>query len=173
MINLLPPQQKKELKQEQEYKLLLILGISVIVFLVALSLMLFTVKIYISGKVQSNKIITAAIPQDQEREVAEINKNFKNLNLFYARSPHSAEFFEKISKILPANTSLTSISLNFSQKEDNFPVSLQGFSPTRELLLQLKKNLDSEASFKDINFPVSNLLKPENIEFSVSFKAEI
>ena len=173
MINLLPPQQKKELFYEERYKLSLISGISIIVFLVSLFSALLAVKFYIYGKTQSNKINIAAISQDQDREIIEINKKLERLDFFYGGSPNITEFLEKIYKIIPENVRLTSISLNFSQKDGNFSVSLRGFSPTRELLIQLKKNLESEATLQDINFPVSNWVKPEDVDFSVNFMVKI
>ena len=173
MINLLPPQQKKELFWEERCKLFLIFGISAIVFLIALTLALLAVKIYISGQVQSYRIITAAISKDDGGEINKINQRLEDLDSFYGKSPDFSEFLEKISSLLPQKTYLISLSLAFSQKDGDFLASLQGFSPTRELLLQIKKNLESELNFKDINFPASNWVKPENIEFSVNFKVKI
>jgi len=173
MINLLPPQQKKELFLKERYKLFLISGISAIVFLIALTLALLAVKVYISGQVQSYRIITASIPDEGEGKIGEINRGLENLDSFYSKSPDFSEFLEKISSLLPQKTYLTSISLSSNQKDGNFSASLQGFSPTRELLLQIKKNLESESGLRDINFPASNWVKPENIDFSVNFKVQI
>ena len=92
MVNLLPPQQKWELRQEEKYKLFLILVISVIVFSVALSLALLTVKIYISGNLQGNKIVAASSLQEQEKGIVATNKNLENLDSFYGKSPDFAQF---------------------------------------------------------------------------------
>lgn len=172
MINLLPPQQKEELLQEQRYRLYLILGALVMVFLIALSLVLFAVKTYISGKVESLTIILPPQLHDSEEEIFVINKNLQSLDLFYAGQPGFAVILEKISKIIPAGINPASIVLSFSKKSGNFSASLQGFSLTREFLFQLKKNLESDQIFKDINFPPSNWVKPENIEFTATFKVE-
>ena len=59
---------------------------------------------------------------------------------------------------------------DFSKKTEDFSASLRGFSPDREYLSQFKKNLESNASFKDVNFPPSTWVKPRDIEFSISFK---
>lgn len=170
-INLLPPQQKKELFHEQKYKLFLIFGVLAVVFLIALSLALFAIKIHISGESQGEKIIIPAQVQDYEKEILAINKNLQNLSSFYEEAPNFIKIIEEISKIVPQGIGLTSLSLNFSKKTRNFSAFLQGFSPDRELLFQFKKNLESDTSFKDVNFPPSSWVKPENIEFSISFKA--
>jgi len=172
MVNLLPPQQKWELRQEEKYKLFLILVISVIVFSVALSLVLLTVKIYISGNLQGNKIVAASSLQEQEKGIVATNKNLENLDSFYGKSSDFAQFLENISGILPVGIRLTSVSL-VSLKDGGFSASLQGFSPTREILLQMKNNLGEKEDFKDINFPVSNWVKPDNVDFIVNFKVGI
>jgi len=78
MINLLPPQQKKELLQEQRYKLFLIFGVLAIVFLIALSLSFFAIKINISSESRSEKAVISPQIQDNEAKIIEINKNFGN-----------------------------------------------------------------------------------------------
>src|SRR3989344_6607915 len=97
MVNLLPPQQKWELRQHEKFWLFLILVISVIVFSVALSLVLLTVKIYISGNLQGNKIVAASSLQEQEKGIVATNKNLENLDSFYGKSSDFAQFLENIS----------------------------------------------------------------------------
>lgn len=173
MINLLPPQLKEELFKEQRYRLLLILGVLAIVFLVALSLALFSVKTYISGKARSETIFFPAELQDSEKEIQKINSDLQKLSSFYEKQPDFTGFMEKISKIFPKGIHPTSLALNSAGKDEVFSVSLRGISQTRESLLQLKKNIDSEPGLKDVYFPLANLVQQEDIEFNVSFKIEL
>ncbi len=170
MINLLPPQQKKELLQEQKYKLFLIFGVLAVVFLIALSLALFAIKINISGKFQSEKIAISPQVQDNEARITEINKNLRDAEFFYEKNPDFTKTIDEIFKIVPSKISLALFSLDFSKKTEDFSASLQGFSPDREYLSQLKKNLESDASFKEVNFPPSTWVKPKDIEFNIIFK---
>jgi len=168
-VNLLPPQQIKELIKEQRDRLFLIFGFLTIIFLIALSLALFAVKVYISGKIQNESVVAPLQVQDQEKEIMAINKELQNLEDFYDGSRNFTELFEKISKIIPEDIRLSSFSLNPTKEKGSFSASLQGLSPSREILFQLKKRLESEADLKDINFPPSNWVKPENIEFNTNF----
>ncbi|KKU57551.1 MAG: hypothetical protein UX81_C0033G0007 [Parcubacteria group bacterium GW2011_GWA2_47_12] len=170
MINLLPPQQKKELLQEQRYKLFLIFGVLAVVFLIALSLSFFAIKINISSESRSEKAVISPQIQDNEAKIIEINKNLRNAEFFYEKKPDFTKMMGEIFKIIPPKISLTSLSLDFSKKTEDFSASLRGFSPDREYLSQFKKNLESNASFKDVNFPPSTWVKPRDIEFSISFK---
>lgn len=173
MINLLPPQQKKEALEEQKYKLFLISGALIIVFLIALSLTLLAIKINISAKSQEERIVIPEQIKDKEMEIYAINKDLQDLASFYNRKPDFIKNIEKISAITPQDIKLTSISINFSGKTGVFSLTLQGFAPTRELLSQFRRNLESDASFGDINFPPSNWVKPKDIEFNINLKAEL
>ena len=171
MINLLPPQQKQELLYEQKYKMLLIISLVLLVFIISLSLSFFSVKTYIAGRAQSEKISVPVPDKDLEEDLQIANQKLKKLELFYIGQTEFSQFLEKISEILPQDIYLTSVSLIAADKK-KAKVSLRGLSKTRELLFQLKKQLESDANFKDINFPPSNWVKAENISFSISFQME-
>lgn len=57
MINLLPPEEKTILIQEERFKLILILGIVFLSALLSLILILFSVRIYISSQTDSENTI--------------------------------------------------------------------------------------------------------------------
>lgn len=182
MINLLPPKQKKGLKQEESYKLVLIGGIIVLFFLISLSLILFSIKIYIAGQAASQEILTdlekkefrTSEAQDFEREINLINRNLSKLNSFYQDQPQWANLLEKISHTLPEKTYLTTLSLGPLPKEkDKFQISLGGYCQTREILLDFKKGLEAESNFQEVFFPPTNWVKSKDIDFSATFKVEL
>jgi len=172
MINLLPPQYKAELKEEESWKLVLILEILVLIFLICLALILFSVKIFISGQLEAQKILL--LQKEKKFEESQIqslegkiiisNQTLSKLNSFYQDQTNLTEILEKISETLPLETYLTILNLDPAQ------ISLSGFSPTREILLEFKKNLEQEELLGEIYFPPSNWVKPTDIDFSVNFK---
>ncbi len=167
MINLLPPQYKAELKEEESWKLVLILEILVLIFLICLALILFSVKIFISGQLEAQKILL--LQKEKKFEESQIqslegkiiisNQTLSKLNSFYQDQTNLTEILEKIFE-----TYLTILNLDPAQ------ISLSGFSPTREILLEFKKNLEQEELLGEIYFPPSNWVKPTDIDFSVNFK---
>lgn len=170
MINLLPPQQKEELLEEEKFKLVLILGIVFIAFLLSLFLILFSVRISISRELEIEKVFfkekerEISLNKDLEEIIKDSNLNLSQLNSFYQSQLNLTEILEKISQILPQGIYLTSF--NFNQEQ----ISLLGFSPSREVLLLLEKNLEKEESFGDVFFPPENWLKLTDINFIVTFK---
>lgn len=177
MINLLPPQQREELLAEEKFKLILTLGIIILAFLLSLILILFLIKISLSTDLEIQKIYfeqrkkeleTLGI-QELEERIKDYNLTLSKLKTFYQDKADLISILEKIFQALPQGTYLTS--LNFNPQISQF--SLTGFSPSREILLQFKENLEKTAGFKEIDFPVQNLIQTTNIDFSVNFKINL
>jgi len=174
MINLLPPEEKEILIQEEKFKLVLILGILFLTFLICLILILFSIKISLSGEVGAQKIL---LNQEEERfkgtqiqsleeKIIAFNQILSKLSQFYYSQISLTGVLEKISQNLPSGAYLTAF--NFSSETGQ--ISLSGFSPSREILLELKGNLEKEESFQEIYFAPSSWVKPADIDFLVTFK---
>lgn len=174
MINLLPPQQKKELKREEKWKLTSIFGIILLFSLLFFSLALFFIQTYISSELETWKIIfeieekkfkTSKI-QDFQKKIVVLNQNLSKLDSFYQEQIDLTEILEKISQTLPSEVYLN----NLSWQKETSQVVLSGFAPKREDLFTLRKNLEKEKDFEEIYFPSSNWIKPKDIDFYVAFK---
>ncbi len=179
MINLLPPTEKNALKKEENRRLVFIWGVFILFFLAALSLVLFSVNIYLAGEVSGFKILVdferqksaTAEAQDVEKEIIAVNQNLKELDAFYKGEPRITTLFKKISEIIPDEVYLNSLSLDPNkEKKDRFQVSLTGYSATRDALLSFKKSLESDSGFGGVYFPPSNWIKPSDINWSCGFE---
>lgn len=174
MINLLPPQQKEELFQEERFKLVLTLGIIILAFLVSLTLILFSIKTSLSADLEIQKMyfeqrekeLKSPGIQELEGKIKNYNLTLSKLETFYQGQLDLTSILEKISKTLPEGTYLTNF--NFNPQISQF--SLTGFSPNRETLLQFKENLEKTEGLKEIYFPPANWLEPTDINFLVNFK---
>jgi len=174
MINLLPPSYKKEILQEQNWKLTLILGLLFLIFSVSLILVLFSIKIYIQGQVEPLKVLTEAGEKslqesgilDFREKIESANQKILKLESFYKNQDSTLIFLENIFKLIPENIYLTGF---FWQKSAS-QASFNGFSPSREVLFELKKNLEERKEFSDISFPPSNWINPVDIDFQATFK---
>lgn len=174
MINLLPPRYQEELRQEENRRLTSILGILFLIFLISLTLILFSVKLYIQGQLESVKVIVDL--EEKTLQVSEIqslrerinlaNQNLSKLDAFYKKQVSSIEVLEKIFKTLSPEIHLT----GFSWQKNTSQVTMSGFSPSREALFGFKKNLEETKEFTEIYFPPQNWIKPVDIDFNVTFK---
>jgi len=174
MINLLPPEQKQVLLLEEKFKLVLILGIIVLAFLVSFVFILISIKIFLDAEMEIQKInfeqkekeLKVPALQDIENKITEANAAFSQLDSFYRGQRNSIVVFEKIFNALPSGIYLNNLSFNSISSQ----IFLLGFSPSREILLQLKENLEKETSFSGVYFPPINWIEPVNINFSLNFK---
>jgi len=172
MINLLPPQQKRELLAEEKFKLILILVILLLLFLFSLSLILLSIKIYISGQAESQEILVSLgekeLPKFKSlKERLDLtNQNLSKIDSFYENQFSLSEFLERMSEITPEGIYLKS----FSYEENTSQITLSGFSPTVEALVNFKENLEKQENFKEICFSPSAWIKLADIDFDVTFK---
>jgi len=181
MINLLPPKEKEEILQEENWKLLMILGMILLFFLISLLLILFSIKIFIAGEVEAQKILFVEREkefkntqmQNLQNNLTAFNKKLSQLDSFYQNQSNSSEILEEISKTLPPGVYLNNLSIiPQGGKEGGFACNLSGFSPNREILLQFKDNLEKATQFQDIYFPSSSWVKATDINFTISFKVK-
>jgi Tfp pilus assembly protein PilN len=174
MINLLPPNQKEELKQEENFKLALIWGIIISAFLVSLALILFSIKISLLADLdaqeffieQEEKKLESPEMQELKTEIKKYNLVLSKLETFYRSQPDLTSILAKISSAFPEETYLTSFSFDSRTSQ----VSLTGFSPNDEILLQFKENLEKTEGLKEIVFPDDTWLQDTDINFLVTFK---
>jgi Tfp pilus assembly protein PilN len=181
MINLLPQENQREISQEQNWKMIMILGILVLVFLICLSLILFSIEAFVSADVEAQKIqfqerekvLNSPGMRSLESDLAEFNKKIFQLESFYRNQLNISDSLAKISTVFPSGTYLNNLSINL-QPNENGPMeascNLSGFSSTRENLLVLKANLEKEESFKDVYFPPADWMNATSINFTASFK---
>lgn len=185
MINLLPVKEKEFLTQEENLKIVSILGIIILLSLLSFVLMLFSIKFYVMGDLDTHVIFLQqkefeiSLYSDLEREVEVQNLRFADLESFYSETISKTHILEKISENLPDSTFLKSLNLfSVSQTKSKdkrlLQVSLTGFSPDRKILEDFKSNLESEAFLENVYFPPSNWVMGENnIDFSVSFEVNL
>ena len=174
MINLLPPQEKKEIESEGKFRLVSILGTISFIFILFISLIFLAINSYLRGELNAKIIILEAekgrieTPEIQEfqRKISFLNQEVDKLDIFFLQRVELTKILDKISHLIPPNIYLT----NLSWQKETLEVNLLGFSLAREDLLKLKENLEKEESLIDVNFPPINWVKPREIDFQVSFK---
>ncbi len=178
MINLLPPIEKENMRREENWRIVLVLGITVLAAFICFSLVLFSVKIIISGSVEAEKILFGQKEKEledsqadaNEKELNAINQGLVSLNSLYQNQVSFTDILEEITKTIPSGVLLNNLSLSpHSSKEINISCTLSGFAPDRESLLEFKANLEEESSFNDIYFPPASWTEQTNINFTVNF----
>lgn len=184
MINLLSPQEKNNLEEEERLKLALILGILFLSFLITLCLILFSIKIVISGQLNVQKMILSEeekkfnnSPLSSLQEfITNSNKIISKLNSFYNKEVDLTDTLAKIYQTLPPKTYLKSLDIKSQVDKDGkgfLNCALSGFSPSREVLIKFRDNLEGQDNFKEVSFRPQDSTSPTNIDFLVNLKIYI
>jgi len=184
MINLLPSKEKEKLLLERKKRIVVILWFLVLFFLFCLILISFLIKIYLQVQVESQKTLLLELEKEfgqseireLRKQISSINSTLTKLDSFYQKKIYFSEILEKVSQVLPQEVRPTNLSTVFSLDEEgekgSVKISLSGFAPTRESLLEFKKNLDQQSDFRDVYFSPENWVKSIDIDFFVTFVIE-
>lgn len=183
MINLLPIENQKKLAREESWKIIVILGVLILIFFVSFSLILFSVKIYISAKVEAQRILFEEKEKELqspemkslESDMSNFNQKILRLDSFYKKQIKITDSLAKISTVFPSGSCINNLVISIQSNKDGtkqISYNLSGFSSARENLLKIKEGLEKEESFTDVYFPPADWMKATNIEFTASFKSK-
>lgn len=171
-LNLLPKTEKEALKLKWQTKRIYFLGGG-----------LFLVFLLFIGQLWSLKVILFSQLQVLEKEVQDIyqgeelaqvviledqiklfNDSLALIRKINQDKPIWSQVLIKLSQLLPPDTRLSRVQFSSETKS-----SISGWAKTRQDLLKLKENLEQSPEFSELEYPLSSLLQPENINFHFKF----
>lgn len=177
IINLLPKEKQQELRYRKLFKVVVLLmafsGVSFAFVLLAQ----FGVRFYLQQhKTRLQKNIGELQQFTNKEENAKIKQEIGRLNNFIADYETLSASVPKISKavrafapLVPQGVLITSMRIDANR---NF-VDISGFSPTRELVIELYENILAEnKNFPNIDYPLENVAKPTEINFHFTFNID-
>lgn len=173
MINLVPGKYKAILAQEARQINIFkwqIFSICVLtVALVGLGLLYYS----LTMELKLDQTILSVI-NDETTAVRELQSNIKGLNTralevkgILESREYQEEIVKKIASSIPEDVILSSLSVD--KQEENYLITIRGFANDSDALYVLKGNLENSEYFQNVEFPLSNLIEEEDIDFSVSF----
>lgn len=171
MLNLLPPQQKKELRLDLLSQVIISTAIAVIFMILILALLLLVAQSFLninSEEIERELVLWQSRAEIRELEslekkVRELNRELIFLDGLQKEQVRFSLFLENLAKDVPAGIRFDDISV----KESN--VSIKGYALTRDILLTFKNTLESASYVSNFDFPLSNLVKTTDIDFILSF----
>jgi Tfp pilus assembly protein PilN len=171
-LNLLPPEEKKEIAGQKDFRKVLARGSFSLALVLVFLAILASIWLYLLIQLRSVQEIASELeanPQNQtfqdiKKEIDGINKKMQAFDKLESQRKEYSFYLQKLSELV--NPGIVFRSVNFVGSK----VSLSGQASTREVLLSLKSALESSPYFQNINAPLSNFLKQNNIGFSFSFE---
>ena len=189
MINLLPTKEKEILRGEQTTKLVIILGITILSFLICLTLVLSSIYFFVLGEANSANFSFQEVAKKYQSPdftalqavIQKYNKILPQVYSFYSGEKRFSDALNIIYAIpRPDGLSFLNLSLDgtkqdgpkgtlgVSDKKEIF-VSITGTSVTREALVTYQDNLAKEARIENVSFSPESWINSKNINFNVSF----
>jgi Tfp pilus assembly protein PilN len=174
-LNLLPPEEKQEIAGQKAFRKALISGSLSLIFVLIFLAILSSIWLYSLIQLRSIQGIAKeleATPQNQafgdiKKQIDDINQKLQSFSKLKSQEKDYSFYLEKLIEL--ANPSIKFSSVSF----DGSKVSLSGQALTREALLAFKDALGGSSFFQNINTPLSNFLKQNNIDFTFSFELKI
>lgn len=161
----------------------MILLVLLFLFLLSLSLLLGSLRIYLSGEIKTQEarlvVQEETLNRYKEQEVIKsLNWDVLNTVRLYRRQVELRAVFTSLADNLPGNMILENFSYTPSSeaivKEEIKIIpakfTLSGFAPTREILFSFKESLEANSLFQSVTFPPSNWVNSQDIIFSVSLE---
>jgi uncharacterized membrane protein len=173
-LNLLPIEEKKKIKLEFLQCNIIFFGSFLVLLILILVLILSGSLIFLNFKLRSigqetmleqSKIVQTETVKSIEKKVKELNLQLTDLDKIIK---NQSNFYNILLDIVPELLSKVDVYTIDIEKETKI-IAITGYSATRENLQLIKKTLESSTRYKNIDFPISNLTNPKDINFRFSF----
>lgn len=172
-INLLPPEEQKQLGLENYNRQLVHFGIWIVFSLGAVMFILFLSLIFLSrtekltrqGAEQANGELRGLEQSLVQKQVEKLNLDLGNFQSLTVQDVKPSSLLIEFASLLPADVSLDA----FAISRDDGKVEVSGTARTRASVLQLRSNLLVSENFYNVNFPLSNLQTANDVNWKYRF----
>lgn len=174
MINLLPPAEKKRRLEENNLKLVWILGLLFLSFLICFNLVLALVKAHILKQIETQENLIGAEKgqslrfNDLETDVKGINETLAQFNLFYKSHFDVPAFLGTINNLLLPGIYLD----NFSYQRKDSRVIFSGKAISIDRAYEFREKLKKDKKLSDIKFTIPDWSQAKEVSFQVSCTAK-
>jgi len=168
----LPPEEKAEIMSQKAFKKVLFWGFSSLIFVLIFLALLSSIWWYLLIQLKSIQGIVDGLessPQNEafkelKQEIDGVNQKLQYFNQLQRQETEYSFYVEKL-------TELTTQDIKFKRIWiDGNKFVLEGTAITRQALLSFKDALGDSPYFKNLDTPLSNFLKQNNIDFSFAFE---
>lgn len=171
-LNLVSEEQKKEIKLRHIYGFIKKINLALIVIAVTVAIILLVAKIILQSKFNEIVAQTTLVTKNNQGYNSKVREINGKLN-FVAKIQDDfipwSNLIEDLSAITPAEVKLYYLKLN----SDEQTIKIKGKAGLRQDLLDFKASLEASPDFKEINFPIKNILEKENIDFEINGKLNL
>ncbi len=171
-LNLLPPQEKDELKLERLYRWLIfycssaVLIILLFIAFLALiwSFIIIQLKSYTANLENTRTSFQGQSIENQQKLITDFNHQLNKIDQIQNDHKYYSTILIRLSELIPSGIRIDAFVVDEQGK-----CTLTGYAQKRSQLLLLKEALEKSSFFEKIDNPISNLTKQIDINFSFKF----
>ncbi len=171
-LNLLPPQEKDELKLERLYRWLIfycsaaiLIILLFIVFLTLIwSFIIIQLKSYTATLESTRTSFQGQSIENQQKLIGDFNLKLNKIDQIQNNHKYYSPALIHLAQLIPSG-----IRIDAFVVDEQGNCILTGYAQKRSQLLLLKEALDKSSFFEKIDNPISNLTKQIDINFSFKF----
>ncbi|MBD3282028.1 MAG: hypothetical protein GF387_00215 [Candidatus Portnoybacteria bacterium] len=173
-MNLIPLKQKKRIRLLMLYQNVVSSGLLFVFLILFLVIILGGFLIFLNFKYQEiernivleqSQVIKDETVKGIERKIEGLNNNLRKIAEIQEEQSHVYEMLDNLSRNLFIDIRVDSLQVDSSSGK----ISVSGFAEERDSLLRIKETLENDKEYSDIDFPISNITNPRNIDFHFSF----
>ncbi len=171
-LNLVSAELKKQIKLQHVYKMLRRANYVLIIITIFIAIVIMSAKVILQNNFNRVVAETTLITKNSQG----FNERARNINSRLATLENVQNgfvpwsyFIEDVAKVIPDDIFLSVFKIDYKSNS----LALRGRAISRDSLVIFKDNLEKKPYLNKINFPVSNLLEKENINFSFDVKFDL
>jgi hypothetical protein len=171
-LNLVSAGQKREIKLRHIYGLIKTVNYILIIIAIIIAIILLVAKTILQSKfndIVSETTLVTKTNQGYNNNVREINDKLNFIDEIQTDYLPWSELMINLAEITPNDISLNYLKVNSLDQT----IIIKGRAKLRSGLLNFKNRMSESVYFKDIDFPIQNILEKENIDFEINAKLNL
>jgi hypothetical protein len=171
-LNLVSSGQKKEIKLRHIYTLIKNVNYVLIIISIIIAIILLVAKTILQSKfneVVAETTLVTKTNQGYNNNVREINNKINFINKIQNEFIPWSNLIKSLADMTPNDINLYYLKVDAKDQS----IKIKGKAKLRSSLLNFKDSMSTAAYFKDIDFPIQNILEKENIDFEINAKINL
>ncbi|MFA5359413.1 MAG: hypothetical protein WC349_00425 [Patescibacteria group bacterium] len=171
-LNLISEELKKQIKLRHLYLFIKKVNLALIIITIFIAIILLIAKAIL--QVNFNNIVeqTTLVTKNNQgynNKIKEINSKINFVEKIQGGFVPSSNLLKTIADVTSKNINLYYLKINFLEQT----IKIKGRANLRENLLDFKQKMEATTIFRDIDFPIKNILEKENIDFEINAKINL
>lgn len=171
-LNLISEELKKEIKLRHLYLFIKKINLTLIVITIAAAVILLAAKAMLQSgfnEIVSQTTLITKNNQGYKNKVKDINSRINFAEKVQNGFIPWSGLLKTLAGITPEDIVLYYLKINLEEQT----IKIKGKAGQRSSLLDLKQKMEALAIFKEIDFPIKNILEKENVDFEINAKINL